>query len=408
MRHVILGSNTLVGSSIIRVLESLDEPDIIACNPMATVPDSISGKNVTVVKADTIDPYSLMEVLQEGDIVYNTQILENEDAISEDADLQHVIGWINLLGIATHRKVGKIICYTPQLLGWKVIPNSTEESSFQKSSSYHKSIQELLRITKQYWDGEDFGWSVNSIQDLLSKTQSPSEDEDSNGELVASGPVPKSSGPTPPKIEGPQAPVGLPTPPVVTPEPSEEAESESEEVLADDEVLVEERIPVLIARIARLFGPFDRDVTETFCRAIRLQRISVVGKINAPISWCNPNDAGRAMIMLSDKDIEQGQFLINGFNATPIEILEALDRVNHSSIKMKRQLLIIRKFKHYMLEALGKVGINYNSKYSKLVKLNVTQLFDDQLARNTWGWTPRWDLDSTAKESFNWYVNHVL
>ncbi|MHA2089465.1 MAG: hypothetical protein ACW98K_01295 [Candidatus Kariarchaeaceae archaeon] len=408
MRHVILGSNTLVGSSIIRVLESLDEPDIIACNPMATLPDSISGKNVTVVKADTIDPYSLMEVLQEEDIVYNTQILENEDAISEDADLQHIIGWINLLGIATHRKVGKIICYTPQLLGWKVIPNSTEESSFQKSSSYHKSIQELIRITKLYWDGEDFGWSGDSIQDLLSKNQSPSEEEDNNEESVGSGPVPQSSGPTPPNIEGPQAPVGLPTPPVVTAKPSDETESESEEVLVDDEDQVEERIPVLIVRIARLFGPFDRDVTETFCRAVRLQRISVVGKINAPISWCNPNDAGRAMIMLSDKDIEQGQFLINGFNATPIEILESLDRVNHSSIKMKRQLLIIRKFKHYMLNALGKVGINYHSQYSKLVRLNVTQLFDDKLAQTTWDWTPRWDLDSTAKEAFNWYVNHVL
>lgn len=432
MRHVIIGTNTLIGASIVRVLESIGGQEIVSCNPNGDEPEGVTGKNIQIEKADNLDPYSLMEILQKDDIVYNAQILENEDSDFDTSELHHNVGWINLLGIATHKKVRKIITYIPQLLGWKVSLNAVEDTIQENSSPYQLSLIEMINIAKKYWSGEDYGWSIDYSRDLaeaMVKNESLQNNELSNSKekdpanpSVSSGPVPpniggpispagspisSSSGPQPPSINGPQPPsFGSPgSPQEIDDEKKQVKKDEINEKEKEEE---EERIPLVIARIARFFGSFDHYISQSFCQAVRLQRISIVGKVKNPISWCNPVDGGRSMIIMGDKKIQDGQYFINGFNATPIDILRALDNVNHSTIKITHKPLIFAKMKYNFKKLINKIGLKQTLEYSKLVKLNNLQQFNDQNARESWGWKERWDLESTTKETLNWYVNHVL
>ncbi|MHA2251638.1 MAG: hypothetical protein ACXAD7_14840 [Candidatus Kariarchaeaceae archaeon] len=432
MRHVILGSNTLMGASIVRVLETLGGHEIIACSPTGEMEEGIISRSQEVIKVDNLDPYSLMDVLKEGDIVYNAQILEDEDVSTAESDLYHSIGWINLLGIATHKKIGKIVGYMPQLLGWKTPLNSMENTKSEKTTPYQRSLIEMLNISGKYWNSEDYGWSDDLIQDLVDKSvltntsesdpqsSAPTSPASSGPQAPSSGPTPPalsgpqapSSGPTPPALSGPQAPSSGPTPPVSSgpqaPSSPAELTLKEEDGGRDEQQSAIDRIPLVIARVARFFGPHDNVVTREFCRAVRLQRIEVVGKINKQVSWINPMDAARALIIIGDNPITEGQFLINGFNASPIELLTSLDQLNHSQITIKHRSLFLEKIKYQVNRLLKTFRLSKGRNLSELLRLNCAQLFDDQLARETWGWKPRFGMRETAKESLGWYVSHVI
>ena len=62
-----------------RVLGTLDGFDIILCSPSGTIPKGIAVDRVSAAHADILDPYTLLDIFQEDDIVYNAQILDDKD-----------------------------------------------------------------------------------------------------------------------------------------------------------------------------------------------------------------------------------------------------------------------------------------------------------------------------------------
>ena len=99
MRHVILGSDTTLGSSILRVLVSIGNQEIVCCNPDGIIPTDVPTTNITTFNVDIRNIKMLEAILQEGDILYNAQVFDDENVISQDFDELHVLGLENLLKI---------------------------------------------------------------------------------------------------------------------------------------------------------------------------------------------------------------------------------------------------------------------------------------------------------------------
>jgi nucleoside-diphosphate-sugar epimerase len=126
-----------------------------------------------------------------------------------------------------------------------------------------------------------------------------------------------------------------------------------------------------------------------------------------PISWINPLDAARAMIILADTNLSFSrlQYNINGFTASCIDLLEKLDELNHSNLKLKTRILLFQKFKHWFKKVLTLVGKSNDRRYYLHLAYNTRQTFDDTHARKEWNWEPKYDLEKTLKDSLNWYLN---
>ena len=165
---------------------------------------------------------------------------------------------------------------------------------------------------------------------------------------------------------------------------------------------------LIIARISRFYGPFDYSITKKICQAIRLQRMTIVGKLRKKISWINPLDAGRAMIIMGDDKVKQGQYNISGFEATGSELIDTLEQINYSKTKIRRKFFFIANIKAKIKLKVSELGFINRIEFDEIYGLNRSQVFSVTKAQSAWSWKPKYDLIITSKDSLNWFVNHVL
>ncbi|MDH5402684.1 MAG: NAD-dependent epimerase/dehydratase family protein [Candidatus Heimdallarchaeota archaeon] len=491
MRHVIFGANSLIGSSILRTLVSLGVQNIVACDPLGTIPKGIITNNVTIKTGDIIDPYQLMDIIEEGDIIYNTEIVDDEDANFDDADLIHHIGLINLLGVSTYKKAKRIVLYLPQCMSWKIPDNADEETDLIPNTPYQMTLVTSLEIARKYQAGKKYGWKLSNVEKMDETTENvdvekpkPTDSKSNTPIIVSSGPKPPTSGPKPPvqssgpalnspSLGGPKPPAGFaiegenkvdkpvnkgpslggPKPPADFQSDNENKEKQStvepplnnqnkdsspsspqnelndaktpmddlsnnievvepseKEAEGEDDFVDEERVDLIITRIARPFGPFDNSLTKDFCKSIRLERMDIIGTMEFPISFINPLDAGRAMIMLADPAVntESKEFIINGFITTPVQLIRDLEKLNHSTTELNIESLNKINLITNVKKLLNKIKLQSYPKEAYYKKFNTPQIFDDTLAKNEFKWSPKYDRITTVKDAMNWFVNHIL
>lgn len=478
MRHVVFGADTTIGSAIIRILSTLGVKQIIACSTTGHVPDGVDKRRIDDRIVDLLDAYSIYDLLEEGDIVYNTQIVDDDTAEFGEASLYNNVGLINLLGIATQAQVKRIVTYLPQQMGWDIPDNSDEETLPQNSSPMHRSLKQSLKIIKSYHEGEDYGWNPENLAKFIrsaeetSKSTEASEDGPLGDELNETGSNNNKSGPKGPQMSspssgpklstpssgsslsgpkmpnttesgpstGPKMPTQLsnsqetvsgpqlsagpkPSTPQSDTTPNSTQETNNTSTTVEDQVeksnevetLIEEiqeldRINIVLARIPRLLGPSVQEPVVRFCEGIRLQRLTITGSCKQQISWINPLDAARAMIILADDSIEftRLQYNINGFTASCIEILNKFDEINHSNLQLRIKPLFIERVKHWIKSVLSFIGFSNDRAYFRYLAYNTRQTFDDSQARKEWNWEPKYDLEKTVKDSLNWYLNAKL
>jgi nucleoside-diphosphate-sugar epimerase len=454
VRHVILGSDTTLGSSILRVLVSIGNQEIVCCNPDGIIPTDIPTTNITTFNVDIRNMQMLEAILQEGDIIYNAQIYDDENILSLNFDNLHVTGLKNLLHIANQKKIKKIVSYLPQKISWDIPDNATEETELIPSTKYQKSLHKTLEAANLYFSQELFKDGNSSTQEVLHldppddvleveeltesepADENKNQDRDNNTEdtevieedegvdhpsLAVS---PPSLSPSPPSLAA--SPPSLTTSsedqetsnPETT-ESEDQPKSKDEDHSDDDEEpsLSEEMlefedigydVPLVIARISRFYGPFDYSITKKVCQSVRLQRMKVIGRLKKKISWINPLDAGRAMIIMADEKVKQGQYNINGFEATGVELIAAMDEINHSKTRIRRRLYLFSNFIVKFKLILSKLGFVNRIALDEIYGLNKTQVYSDEKARESWKWKPKYNLRTTSKDSLNWFVNHVL
>ncbi len=463
MRHVILGSDTPLGSSILRVLVLIADQEIICCNPDGTIPTDVPTTNIITFNVDIRKKNMLAAVIKKDDIIYNAQLIDNEDLLDKNVVDLHVQGLINLLKIGNEKEVKKIISYIPQKITWDVPLNADEETILFASTDYQKSLLSTLAVAENYMEGKNYDL-LQVTDESLKESNEPNlptappeeievddeDDSDSGGSEIENSTlshneeindeneaapiapptlgIEESTGINPPSLGGPKLESDLSqkveTDSEVKPEANPENEDENEEDLlyedeesneietthdSNEEILdLDTSVPLVIARIARFYGPFDEGITKSYCKAIRLQRIKVIGKLKNQISWINPLDAGRAMIIMGDAKVTQNQYNIIGFNATVMELLIELGNVNHSKTKIRKRFYFIQSLIIKIKSLMGKVGILKQINYEEVFGRNKIQVYSDEKARNSWGWKPKYNLNTTSKDSLNWFVNHVL
>ena len=459
MRHVIVGSDTVIGSSIVRLLGSIKADNIIAVSRSGMIPEGVDPKIVEPKFGDVIDLYILNDIFQEDDIIYHCQIVSDERSSKEEAELINKIGFQNLLGIASLSKVQKIVIAFPQALGYD-LPKTADENELGKTvSPIQKTLRNARETALNYINDESFGWAKTNIAkfakqaeeaELRRKEQEAQEkakedadtsneedtDSDSSNGGSSSGPSMPSSGPSlGGSSSGPSMPSSGPslggssTDGSVsnlddvnnsselelsdTDKVNDDSPSEEEVDTFEDEQLHElklDRVPLILARLGRIFGPFDPDLTSQYCKGVRLQRMEVFGEIDYQISWINPIDGARAMIILGDPktEIKPGEFLVNGFNASPREILKTLDKINHSTIDLTINPITKERYKHYLKSIVSKLGFKVEDNYYHYLSFNRRQVFNDYKVRNAIGWEPNYGLKRTAKDAFNWFSSHQI
>ncbi len=429
MRHVVLGCNTQIGVALSRVLGTLDGFDIILCSPNGKIPKGIAVDRVSAAAADILDPYTLLDIFQEGDIVYNAQVLDDKDDF-DDVEFSNHLGLINLLGIATISKVRRLVTYLPGIRGWDVPFEVTENAAQGNPSEYHSITNRAIELIGNYRDGEKFGWSdkqlVQWIEFRDGKDSSSTNTEISNKSsepnpsasppLIgmpqpASGPTPPvlSSGPTPPVIGLPQAPsLGPTSPPELSPAIEEEV-IEDEEIIEEEVVEIDlDRVEILVAMTGRLFGAFDMDLTKNFCECVRLERMTIIGKWNNQISWLVPEDAARAILIMGDSTVEPDIYNIFSFTASPMEILAELDKQNYSTLKLRKRSMFFARIRNNICKKLSKLHLCRPRSFDHILKFNMMQVLNQDHAINKWDWEPKFDLKSATENALNWYINHVI
>ncbi|MCE7736031.1 MAG: hypothetical protein GPJ54_14205 [Candidatus Heimdallarchaeota archaeon] len=430
VRHVILGSDTTLGSSILRVLVSIGNQEIVCCNPDGMIPIDVPTTNITTFNVDVRNSQMLEAILQEGDVVYNAQVFDDENVISQDFEKLHVSGLKNILKVANQKNVKKVVSFLPQKISWNIPDKASEATELIPFTNYQKSLHKTLQMTNLYFEqtlfedviieneNEDEVDIDNGTSDETESAEHEeisvnevSDEEIESQEIVSSSPKPPSLQVTPPSLGNSST--------------STDSSDEKQSPIADDPTLIEDNqenslevdiseeepkydVPLVVARISRFYGPFDYTITKKVCQGIRLQRISIVGKLRKKISWINPLDAGRAMIIMGDDKVKQGPYNITGFEATGSELIEAMEQINYSKTKIRRKLFFISNINTKIKMVFSKLGIINRIEFDEIYGLNRKQVYSDQRAQSEWNWKPKYDLTVTSKDSLNWFVNHVL
>jgi hypothetical protein len=204
---VIIGAHTPIGSSIIRLLTSINLENIVAVSPEGTIPDGVDPKKVIAFFGDVLDHYTLLEVISEGDIIYNCQIVSEESFSLEEARLYNQNGITNVLGVSSEKNARKVVMAFPQSLGYKIPHDAKENDWGEKPSPIQQTLRSGLEIIKNYWEESPFGWDRNLISQSEDETQDENESNqvETSGSSMSSGPKIKSgpstdSGPSIPSI----------------------------------------------------------------------------------------------------------------------------------------------------------------------------------------------------------------
>jgi nucleoside-diphosphate-sugar epimerase len=136
--------------------------------------------------------------------------------------------------------------------------------------------------------------------------------------------------------------------------------------------------------------------------------MTIIGKWNKPISWLTPEDAARAILIMSDPSVKPDYYNIFSFTASPLEIISELDSQNYSTLKLKKRSLFFAKIRHKLCQSLSKLRICKPQPLDRILKFNMTQVLNQDLAISKWDWEPKFDLKNATENALNWYINHVI
>ena len=411
---MVLGCNTQIGVALSRVLGTLDGFDIILCSPSGKIPMGIAVDRVSAAAADILDPYTLLDIFQEDDIVYNAQVLDDKDDL-DDVEFTNHLGLINLLGIATISKVKRLVTYLPGIRGWDVPFGATEGAVHNNPSKYHNITNRAIELIRNYREGEKFGWSDKQLVQWIEFRDGKEEPENINPKVPSVtrpvAPALSSSGPTPPTIGLPQAPsLDENSPPEISPATAEEEEieGEEEEIIEETIEIDLDRVEIVVALTGRLFGAFDMELTKNLCECVRLERMTIIGKWNKPISWIVPEDAARAILIMSDHTVEPDMYNVFSFTATPMEILTELDSQNYSKLKIRRRSVFFARIRGSICQKLSLMHLCKPKPFDRILNFNTTQVLNQDHAIDKWDWEPKFNLKIAVKNALNWYINHVI
>lgn len=422
---MVLGCNTQIGVALSRVLGTLDGLDIILCSPSGKIPMGIAVDRVSAAAADILDPYTLLDIFQEDDIVYNAQVLDDKDDL-DDVEFTNHLGLINLLGIATISKVKRLVTYLPGIRGWEVPLDATENTIHNNPSQYHKITNRAIELLSNYKEGKKFGWSDKQLVQWIEFRDGKEDTQNANPiDSTVSEPVAPTTGPTPPSIGLPQAPsgptppnIGLPQPPSldtdspteISPAPpvGEDIDVEVEEIIEETIEVNLDRVEIVVALTGRLFGAFDMDLTKNFCECVRLERMTIIGKWNRQISWIVPEDAARAILIMGDLTVEPDIYNIFSFTASPIQILSELDSQNYSTLKLRKRSMFFARIRGKLCHKLSLIHLCKPKSFDQILKFNITQVLNQDLAISKWDWEPKFNLKSATENALSWYINHVI
>lgn len=492
VRHVVLGAESFVGTLLLKLLITIGEDiSIVAISRSGFIASDIPGDQIEIIVGDILDPLSLYEVLEEGDIVYNTQVYFDMEADLSEIELTNHTGLVNLLGVAGLNKVNKVISYLPQQEGWKIPEVATETSIQEEPDKFQKITRKTLKMIDNYWRRNEFGWPSKDIRawvkQNIDKPKYPikfyddedyglDEEEEESGEEITEEEVGVE---TDGKLEETKPEEKLPSGIDEISDQTEELTELDEMQLLDDENIIDEmvddeqgeleqldeelerdetvmekfwrrqrdeikkrderkkeldieldkqkekedsdwekerdrrrreilRVPLVVGRFGRIFGGYDRRLTLDYCDAIRKGSMTVIGNIDQKISWITPVDMARALIILGDKSVPKGQFILNSFLASSMEILNELDKINLTKIEMTHLDLSKELRKLRICNFLSKFKLCKHRSERDLMKFNTRQVFTDEKAVKRWNWYPRMTFERACLDAFQWYLEVIV
>ncbi|MCY3413553.1 MAG: hypothetical protein INQ03_18065 [Candidatus Heimdallarchaeota archaeon] len=524
-RHIVLGADSFLGIMVLKLLVTIGEDlDIIAASPSGIIQTDQIPAQITILAADILDPVTLYNLLDKGDIVYNTQVNLCPGKDLETIELENYAGLINLIGIGQLLGIGKIVTALPQIEGLEFPSNIDELTRQSDPTDYHKINRKVSRMLKKYWNKDEYGWSSKQIRacakENIEKPKYPItfyddeleemglnetiDETPSSSSQAASSPT---SGPTSgPTLGGPQAastPASGPTlggpqaastpasgPTLGGPQPasgptsgptlggSQPASSEISKVdslktsklkISKDTIEIKEgtsldeqendvqeelseidlfwqrqaeetkkrqaaseifeiemkkmqekqraeqlrqrelkkreysRVPLVLAKFSKTFGSYDRGLTTTYCDGIRSGNLTVLGPIDKKISWITPIDMARAMIIMGDKTVPFGDYFLNSFIASPLEILNELDKQNLTSCNITHLDLIQEARKIKIRNIFAKLGITKYRDINEIYEFNTECISSDEKAKKKWDWYPRLTFEKAITDAIEWF-----
>lgn len=493
VRHVVLGAESFVGTLLLKLLITIGEDiSIVAISRSGFIATEIPGDQIEVQVGDILDPLSLYEILEEGDIIYNTQIFFDLETDLSEIEFTNHTGLVNLLGVAGLNKVKKVITYLPQQEGWKIPSVATETSIQKEPDEFQKITRKTLGMIDNYWRRNEFGWPSKDIRAWVKQNidepkypikfyddedygveeeqveTDGEETDEEGGQIENEGTIEEEK-----PVEMPQEEND-----VVIDEDKELTDYDELQLLDDEEIvedMVDEeqeelkqldeevereetvmekfwrrqrdeikkrderkkeldveldkqkekedtewekkrerrrreirRVPLVVGRFGRLFGGYDRRLTLEYCDAIRKGSMTVIGKIDQKISWITPVDMARALIILGDKTVPKGQFILNSFLASSMEILNELDKINLTKIEMTHLDLSKELRKLRICNFLSKFKLCKHRSERELLKFNTRQVFTDEKAVKRWNWFPRMSFEKACLDAFQWYLEVIV
>ncbi len=162
-----------------------------------------------------------------------------------------------------------------------------------------------------------------------------------------------------------------------------------------------------ILRPGFYFGAFDRELTFEFCKGVKLQRISLPSSGKNKISWITELDLSRAIALLINKSSE-GMFSFKSFDASPIELLEAMSDVNHSEIEIERTDSLFSKAKSSFSNFLNRNILESDYKFTRKSLFSNEFTLNDEDTISTLAWKAKDDPISSSEAVFDWFTRYIL
>ncbi len=204
------------------------------------------------------------------------------------------------------------------------------------------------------------------------------------------------SEPKPPNLGG--APSG-PKPPSLGNAAQTEDTKESQEQT--------DELRLTVIRGGFYFGPFDYDLSFQLCKDIRLERMKLYGDGTKPISWITAGDLGNAIREAINRKFE-GQLFIKSFDASIMDLVKALEGINHSKTEIEKVGGIIHSIRRWRKEQIVEETMVWDLTILLHYLHNNTYVLSDLSTKEKTGWAPRWSLAKAAKETMNWFIRYAI
>ncbi len=167
-------------------------------------------------------------------------------------------------------------------------------------------------------------------------------------------------------------------------------------------------VEIVAARIGRLFGRYDKGLSAELCEIVRSTRWTVIGNLDAKISWITPEDAARAILIMGDSTVKRGMYNVHSFTTTTLDIVNTLSRINYSKMNITYKSLKLARYKLKICKYLSRFKLCKPKPLDKWYRFSCNQVFSMAKAQRVWEWEPFAELEQTCKETLNWYINYMV